>query len=282
MDGAGPWQSGTQSGLTLTGAELVSLDAGGAVGLVTTTGAIAALGPTGTPLINSAVTANVGTTFTGPQFAGSLITRTGPTGAYSDTTPTAAQIIAAVPGVPVGGSFELTIKNGTAFAEMLLAGANVTLPAVVVIPANSTATYLVTLTSAAAVTLSHVTTSLVDGITPAQFTTAALAAGTLAAASITGATFVVLQNIGATPGAQTFTTAAALLAAFPQARVGMSYMLRIVNTGAGTLTLTADGGATVTITGTATIATNTFRDYIVTFNTATSATVQSVGSGVSP
>ena len=118
------------------------------------------------------------------------------------------------------------------------------------------------------------------GITPAQFTTAALSAGTLAAGAVTGAAFVVLTNTGATPGAQTTRTAAQMLADFSQARVGMSYMLRIVNTGAGTLTLTAD--ASVTITGTATIAQNVFRDYVVTFNTATTATFQSVGSGVSP
>ena len=59
-------------------------------------------------------------------------------------------------------------------------------------------------------------------------------------------------------------------------------MFRIVNTGAGTLTLTADGGATVTLTGTATVATNVFRDYTLTFTSATAATIQSVGSGVSP
>ena len=59
-------------------------------------------------------------------------------------------------------------------------------------------------------------------------------------------------------------------------------MFRIVNTGAGTFTLTADAGPTVTITGTATIAQNVTRDYVLTFNTATTATIQSVGSGVSP
>jgi hypothetical protein len=71
-----------------------------------------------------------------------------------------------------------------------------------------------------------------------------------------------------------------MLADFPAARVGMSYMLRIVNTGAGTLTLTAD--ASVTLTGHAAILTNTFVDYVVTFLTATTASIQSVGSGTSP
>jgi hypothetical protein len=248
----------------------------------TTTGAIADLATSGLPLTNTAITTVGNGTLTAAAIAGTLITRTGPTGAYSDTTDTAANIIAAVPSVGVGGSFEVTIKNGTAYAQTLLAGAGVTLPSVIVIPANSAATYLVTITSATAVSFSHVVTTLVDGITPAQWNTAALAAGTLAAGLITGAAFTVLTNTGGTPGAQTVRTAAQMLADFSQARVGMSYMLRIVNTGAGTLTLTADAGPTVTITGHAAVATNTFVDYVVTFNTATTATIQSVGSGVSP
>lgn len=115
---------------------------------------------------------------------------------------------------------------------------------------------------------------------PAQFSTAALAAGTLAAGLITGSEFTVLQNTGATPGNQTTRTAAQMFADFPFARAGLSYVLRVVNTGAGTMTLV--GGTGVTVSGTATIATNTFRDYVVTFVSPTAVTIQSVGSGVSP
>lgn len=131
-----------------------------------------------------------------------------------------------------------------------------------------------------------VTGTINAGVTPllpaTKFVTAAKSVGTLAVGDITGAAFTVLQNTGATPGAQTVRTAAQMLADIPGAQVGTSVMFRIVNTGAGTLTLTADGGATVTITGTATIATNIFRDYTLTFTSATAATIQSVGSGVSP
>ena len=267
---------------TPTGAELVTVDNGGATKVALTKQQIASLGASGTELTNTAITTVGNGTLTAAGIVGGIITRTGPTGAYSDTTATAAQIVAAIPGAFVGQSFPVTIKNGTAYAQTLVAGTGVTPPATVVVPPNSAGTYLVTLTSLTAVTLSHIETELVDGITPAQFTTAALAVGTLAAGAITGAAFVVLTNTGATPGAQTVRTAAQMLADFSQARVGMSYMLRIVNTGAGTLTLTADGGGTVTITGTATVAQNVFRDYVVTFNTATTATIQSVGSGVSP
>lgn len=274
--------------MALTGNELLyvqGLDANGAPAATTeptTVQQIAALGGSGTPLKNTFITTVGNGLLTAAGITGGLITRSGPVAAFSDTTSAAANIIADIPGAFVGQSFPVTIKNGTAFAQTLVAGAGVTLPATVVVPPNSAATYLLTLTSLTTVTFSHIETVLVDGVTPAQFSTAALATGTLAAGAITGAAFVVLTNTGATPGAQTVRTAAQMLADFPAARAGMSYMLRIVNTGAGTLTLTADGGATVTLTGTATVAQNTFRDYVVTFNTATTATIQSVGSGVSP
>lgn len=122
--------------------------------------------------------------------------------------------------------------------------------------------------------------TLANFVPQAKFSTAALSVGTLAAGSITGAAFVVLQNTGATPGAQTTRTAAQMLADMPGAQVGSSYMFRIANTGAGTLTLTMD--ASVTGTGTLTVATNVWRDYNLTFNTATTATIQSVGAGTSP
>lgn len=265
-----------------TGAERIVVDNGGAVLATMTAQQIADLAGRGQPTANTNITTAGAGTLTAAAIVGGLITRTGPLADFNDTTDTAVAIVAAIPGAVVGESFELTIKNGTAFAETLLAGAGVTLPTSIVVPANSSGTYLVTLTSLTAVTLTHIRTTLLAGITPAQFTTAALAAATLAAGVITGAAFVVLQNTGATPGAQTVRTAAQMLADFSQARVGMSYMLRIVNTGAGTLTLTADGGGTVTLTGTMTVAQNVFRDFIVTFNTATTATIQSVGSGVSP
>lgn len=116
----------------------------------------------------------------------------------------------------------------------------------------------------------------------AKFVTAAKTVGTFAAGDITGGCPTILQNTGATPGAQTVRTAAQMFADIPGAVVGGVYPFRIVNTGAGTLTITADAGPTVTLTGTMTIATNIFRDYLLTFNTAATATIQSVGSGVSP
>lgn len=231
---------------------------------------------------NSAVSTVGAATLTAAQIISGLITRSGSVAAYTDTTDTAAAIIAAIPGYAVGQTFYLSINNTTAFAETLAGGSGVTLTGNIVIPAGSTGLFLVKITSATAVSMIGVGVSANTSLPDAKFTTAALTAGTIPAASIVGANICYWQNTGTTPGAQTFPTAAVLFAAIPNAYVGMSTIFRVINTGSGTLTLTADAGPTITITGTATIAQNITRDYVITFTSAIAATVQSVGSGVSP
>lgn len=86
--------------------------------------------------------------------------------------------------------------------------------------------------------------------------------GTLAAGAITGAGKVVLKSTNATPGTQTTRTAALMIADVGIGKRVVNYMLRITNTGANTFTLGA--GDSVTLTGTMTILTNTFRDFTVT------------------
>lgn len=213
--------------------------------------------------------------------AGNIV-RSGATVAFTDTTATAADIVALIPNATAGQSFRLNISNNTAFLETLAAGVGVTLNGLTLIPGRSTAQFLVTLDSLTAVTIYGMGVASNASLPPSKFTTAALSAGTIPAASITGADLCVWQNTGATPGAQTFPTAATLYAAIPNAFIGMTSIFRVVNTGAGTLTLTADAGPTITITGTATIAQNVWREYQLTFTSATAATVQSIGSGVSP
>lgn len=115
---------------------------------------------------------------------------------------------------------------------------------------------------------------------PAKLVTLNATVGTLPVGAVTGADAVYLVSTNATPGAQTVRTAAQMLADTGTAGyVGLSWEFRITNTGAGTLTLTADAGPTVTLTGTMTVPTNTFRDFVCTFNTATTATIQAVGTG---
>lgn len=105
-------------------------------------------------------------------------------------------------------------------------------------------------------------------------------AGTLAAGNITGGDFVVLITTNATPGTQTTRTALQMYGDDPTAAIPGGYVLRICNSGAGTLTLGA--GAGVTLTGTMTVATATFRDFAVVYGGtpgAPTVTITNIGLG---
>lgn len=106
-------------------------------------------------IVASLVTTVGATTFTAAQFVGGLIIRSGSTAAYSDTTPTASAIVAAIPNCAVGTAFELTIRNTVAFIETILAGSGVTLSQTTAVAASQTRRYLcvVTNVSTPAVTL---------------------------------------------------------------------------------------------------------------------------------
>jgi hypothetical protein len=106
-------------------------------------------------------------------------------------------------------------------------------------------------------------------------------ANLLTAANISGANDVTLNMTG-TQGSgsnATLPTVAALAAAIPNAAAGESYNLRVINSGAGAFPWTIVTNTGWTLTGTMTIAQNTFRDFYVTFTTLSAATLQSVGTG---
>ena len=106
------------------------------------------------------------------------------------------------------------------------------------------------------------------------------AAGTIPANIITGGDFVTVLQTNATPGTQTTRTAVQMFAEDATAFVNQRYTLRICNSGAGTLTLA--GGTGVTVTGTATVATTTFRDFNCTYGgtpTAPTLTITNIGTG---
>jgi hypothetical protein len=133
------------------------------------------------------------------------------------------------------------------------------------------------------VTLSPAGTGNGGIVLPAnKYTTAALTAATLTAAQIAGASEVVLYNTGNTPGAQTLPSVATIVAAIPNFDVSYTYRLRIVNAGSGTLTFTQDSGATWTMPTHVSITTDTWVEYIFTFQSATAGTIYSIGSGVAP
>lgn len=76
-------------------------------------------------------------------------------------------------------------------------------------------------------------------------------------------------------------TAAALIANQKDFGIGSSYKLRIINPAGGfTWTVTTNTGWT--LNGAMTIPTATWRDFYVTFPTATTAVLQTVGTGTAP
>lgn len=121
------------------------------------------------------------------------------------------------------------------------------------------------------------------GLCGSLYNTLSATAGTIAAGIITGALSVFAVFTNAVPGTQTTRTAAQLYAdlllAFGATALPttLTYDLQITNTGAGTLTLA--GGTGVTVTGTATIAQNTTRQFVVQVTSPTTVVITSVGTG---
>lgn len=106
--------------------------------------------PGGAEINNNLTTAGAGA-LTGTLLAGSILYRTGPTGAVADTTDTAANIIAAVAvnnqNPMPGSTHRLRIINTVAFVETLAAGTGVTLAGVTANAASSFRDYLISLTN---------------------------------------------------------------------------------------------------------------------------------------
>ena len=102
-------------------------------------------------------------------------------------------------------------------------------------------------------------------------------ATTASAGDLSGAQNTVCEYSAIGTAALTLRTAAQMFAD-AGAIVGQTYELEIMNSGVGTVTVTAPD-ANTTITGTATIATTVARWYVVTFTSATTMTLQNIGSG---
>lgn len=194
---------------------------------------------------------------------------------------TPAQVLADTPGLGVGMSYELVVGN-TGAGTLVLAtdsGAGFTMTGNMSVPQNTVSTFAVTLLTATTGTVQFIGNTPITSLPPAKFSTINVTTGTLAAGNASGAAFVSLTSTNATPGNQAMRTVAQVLADSPGLSVGHAYMLRVTNTGAGTFTLATDGSTQFTMTGTMTVPQNTTRDFVVTINTATTGTVQAVGTG---
>lgn len=97
--------------------------------------------------VTSAEATASGVTYSATQFCGTLINRSGPGLGFSDTTPTAAQIVAAIPGCEVGTGYEITIRNSAGFTLTMLAGSGVTLSGTTTVATVSARRYQVEVTN---------------------------------------------------------------------------------------------------------------------------------------
>lgn len=248
-----------------------------------TTAQIAQLAATeGAPFIVTAITTAGNGTLTAAGLVGGEIVRTGPVAAFSDATDTAVAIIAALPGAVVSSSFSILIKNATAFTQTITAGAGVTLPLTVIVPAFSVGYYEATISTATTVTLVHIDTRPIaigtNTTAPSISTLSTVGAGTILAASFVAS---LISRTGSQSGAaftDTTDTAANIIAACANLvnKIGTSFLVEYANTTNATATLT--GGTGVTVSGVSVIPPSTISQFLVTYTAA--ATLTMVGLGV--
>lgn len=196
---------------------------------------------------------------------------------FSDTTATAALIIAQLPeGAPVGTSFYWTYENTTDAAATLTAGVGVTVSGNSVIPLGQWTMYLVTKTAAAAVTITSVISGPLSPLPPAKYTESSVQGTTVGVGGLTGAQICNLTLTGNTPGTIPVGPASAIIAAIPNAQIGLSYQLNVRN--AGTATAQLSGLTNTTITGTSTINASVTRVFMVSIPSAGAVTLQNIGA----
>ncbi len=105
-----------------------------------------------TALAKSAIVNAAGVTLTTAQVLGGLIYRSGAV-AVSDTFPTAALILAAVPGWETGDVRILTIRNANTGTLTLVTAAGITLTGTMTIPTINVGTFAIEKTAATTITI---------------------------------------------------------------------------------------------------------------------------------
>lgn len=237
------------------------------------------LTPGFSPLNTALATVGAGT-LTAAALLGGIITRTGSVAAYSDTTSNGTLLDSALGANAITGfSRVVQIKNNVAFAETIVGGIGVTVSGRTVIPGNSVGTFLLTRTSTATYTLVGI--SAIPQGTFDQFAFIATAddgtTQTLTAAMVVGGNITYHQTLGGTTPSLTLPLGADMDTALPDIRIGQSYILRVINTNSGTATIVTNTGWT--LTGTLTLLTNTWREFIITRTGIGTYTGKQVGTG---
>lgn len=173
---------------TLTGAEIVSIATAGPQYAQTTTQAIAGLAGGGTTIevVNTSITTAGNGTLTAAGIVGGLITRTGPSAAYTDTPATAAQIVALLPAFVSGATFSFVIKNATPYLQTLATSSGVTWPTTNIVGPFQLASYYATIGGTAAsptIVFTHLDTTPI-GTAPSLTLPSAVTLSTVGAGTI--------------------------------------------------------------------------------------------------
>lgn len=233
----------------------------------------------GSDVVGTLATVGAGT-ITAALLANGIMTRTGPVADFTDTTDTgtALDLLLGVPAV--GTAFEFTYKNTVAFAATIAGGTGITVSGRTVIPGNSIVEFLLTKTAANTFTLFGIGVQQ-QGIfganafiaTPDDGTTQTLTAAMV----IGGNTTYHVSVSGATPSL-TLPLGTAMDTALPDMRPGQSYTLRVINKNSGNTTIVTNTGWTLS-GGTLVLATNTWKEFVVTKTGTGTYTGVNVGTG---
>ena len=101
---------------------------------------------------------------------------------------------------------------------------------------------------------------------------------TVAMIVVANADFVYHTSTGGTTPSLTFPTATAIITAMgASAAVGACYVLRVINNNSGTATMVTNTG--ITPSGTLTLATSTWREFLIVVTSATTVTITNIGTG---
>jgi hypothetical protein len=112
-------------------------------------------------------------TLTGAAMAGGTISRGGAQlgAAFTDTTDTPANLVAAVPNIQIGQAWELTVENTTNATQTITGATGVTVSGYSILPPNTWARYIITYSAASTFTM----TGIASGPTVAATTVNSLA-----------------------------------------------------------------------------------------------------------
>lgn len=277
---------------TLTGNELVDVIGAGPQSMAVKVRAIADLNGAGltTDIVNTPITTAGNGTLTAAALLGGLITRTGPVADFTDTPATAAQIVTAIGTFVSGATFNIGIKNSTAFIQTLTTSAGVTWPTTAIVGPFEFGSYYGVLGGTAAsptVAFTHLDTTPIGTINslvvPQAVALNTVGAATVLASAINpGATLRGGSQSG-TPFSDTTDTAAAIIAGNVGlvGKIGAAFLYRYVNTTNALATL--GGGTGVTVSQITAIPAGMTALYLVTYTAAATITMvgMQIGSNVS-